>query len=188
MLSTAFALNVHLTGGPAWWADLIGPFLLSITAIAAAAIAAHTANKRQAQQLAYDRDQRNRQHVRDTVDDAVRQWDEAIRAIAKLNGRVVKKPIAADEVAALRLETYDFGTDLISMNLRLSLRLGEHPIVTAHKRFSGAYGNRQKVLAAVDTSKPMSDAIKESLDEAAGASTDAASDFLGECEEWFQDG
>jgi hypothetical protein len=83
--------------GTIWWHELVGPVLLAATAIGAAAIAARTANARQAEQLAhdrelqarqlrYDREQRNRQHVRDTVDAAIANLDSAVRAITLYEG------------------------------------------------------------------------------------------------------
>jgi hypothetical protein len=79
---------------------VIGPVLISATAILAAVIAARTANERQAAQLAhdrelqkaqlaYDREQRNRQHVRDTIDSAVRSMDAAIRQAAEYQALIL---------------------------------------------------------------------------------------------------
>ena len=98
---TVFALlNVHLVGGDPWWHQLIGPVLLAATAIIAAWIAAKTANKRQAAQLAhdrglqkeqfaYDREQRNRQDTRDMVDEAVKGTDDAVRIMAEFVAAIV---------------------------------------------------------------------------------------------------
>ena len=81
--------DVHIVGGYRRH-QVIGPALIAATAIAAAWIAARTANHRQqeqldhdrelqAEQLAYDREQRNRQHARDAVDDSVGGVDAALR-------------------------------------------------------------------------------------------------------------
>lgn len=98
-------LDVHLTGGDPWWYQVVGPALIAVTAIAAAWIAARTANHRQQQQLeedgrlhakqlahdrelqkaqlAYDREQRDRMDVRVVIDDAIKGVDEALRGIAE---------------------------------------------------------------------------------------------------------
>lgn len=88
---------------------MIGPALIAVTAIAAAVIAAKTANRRQGAQLkhsrelqadqlahdrelqkaqlAYDRRQRGREHTRVSVDDATRGVERAIRILAEYEGR-----------------------------------------------------------------------------------------------------
>ncbi len=110
MLTVVGSIDVHLTGGSAWWHELVGPFLLAVTAILAAIIAAKTANKRQgeqlahdrglqadrllhdrklqASQLAYDREQRNREHVRDRIDSAVLMVDQAVRAYTEFQREI----------------------------------------------------------------------------------------------------
>jgi hypothetical protein len=96
----AFLIDVHLTGGKPLWQELVGPVLLAATAIIAAWIAAKTANKRQAAQLAhdrelqkaqfaYDREQRNRQDARDAVDGAVKVTDDAVRVMAEFFAAIV---------------------------------------------------------------------------------------------------
>ncbi|MBS1892284.1 MAG: hypothetical protein JST59_13390 [Actinobacteria bacterium] len=100
MFGFIIPIEVHTAGGKELWQELIGPVLLALTAIIAAWIAARTANHRQqeqlandrhlqADQLAYDREQRNRQHVRDTVDEAVRGVDAALRAMFDYEAKIV---------------------------------------------------------------------------------------------------
>jgi hypothetical protein len=222
----ALSLDVHLTGGSAWWFDLLGPMLLSLTAVAAAIIAARTANKRQEEQLfhdrelqkeqlAYDREQRTRQHVRDTIDEAVREWDEAVRAIARYEGRVEKEDSrlgfsgeVADEslsetarsqakeslseelgeIAERKEKAQEFAADLISTELRLILRLGEsHPVVEAYEAFRGAYLDRNRLLRRINLDVALGDRKSEEIREAGSAMTRAASKFLAACEAWFQE-
>ncbi len=117
MLTVVGSIEVHLTGGSSWWHELIGPFLLAVTAILAAVIAAKTANKRQGEQLlhdrnlqadrlahdrklqagqlAYDREQHNREHVRDRIDSAVLMVDQAVRTYTEYQREI-------RHVAALR--------------------------------------------------------------------------------------
>lgn len=87
-------VEVQRVGGDPWWRDLLGPALAALTAVAAAVIAARTANRRQqeqlshdrvlqAEQLAYDREQRNRQYARDAVDEALIGTDDATKKMAE---------------------------------------------------------------------------------------------------------
>jgi hypothetical protein len=159
-------LKVHLVGGNPWWHEVIGPALIAATAIAAAWIAARTANHRQqeqldhdralqTEQLAYDREQRERVFVREVIDEAMKGVDQALRNLSEYSAAVLVgnedrerhrrevtsaapphhrlKPVAAlqalraesDPVHSLDQHLYDVGVDLTSAALRLGLRLGE---------------------------------------------------------------
>src|SRR4051794_37722487 len=78
------ALDVHLAGSDAWWHGVIAPVLAVLTAIAAAAIAAHTANRRQEVQLRHDRDLHYREETRGVVDKAATTATRASRACVLL--------------------------------------------------------------------------------------------------------
>lgn len=220
-----FDIHIDLSGNH----DLIGPAVIAITAILAAMIAARTANQRQEAQLnhdrelqselqterlAYDREQWNRQHIRDTVDDALRGVDAAIRTIAEYEAKIVvgdgqrserrkvlsgkdkASPLQLEEaVKGLRAETadihtssqatYDAAIDLTSMNLRLGVRLGKnHPIVKSHQAFRDVYSTRSESLRPL-SSRPLTDDDRTQI-RAAGDSTNAIlTTFFNECREWF---
>jgi hypothetical protein len=93
-------IGLHTTSDKELWQELIGPVVVALTAIVAAWIAARTANHRQqeqlandrqlqADQLAHDRQQHNRQHVRDTVDEAVQGVDTALRSMFEYEAKIV---------------------------------------------------------------------------------------------------
>lgn len=187
------AVDVHLVGGDPWWHQVIGSALIAVTAIGAAWIAARTANHRQREQLlhdrelqeaqlSYDREQRNRQHVRDTIDSAVRSMYAAMKQSAEYQGLILTgdekrneyRRIADDEAAldadrdaairgyeeamntvgAATLKGFEVSTELMSESLRLSLRLGvEHPICKSHTAYYTAYGTCFEILRNLPTVK-----------------------------------
>jgi len=53
--------------GENWWHDLIGPGLLAIAAILAAAMAAYVAIHNHRRQLEHDREERDREHARESI-------------------------------------------------------------------------------------------------------------------------
>jgi hypothetical protein len=223
----AFLIDVHLTDGKPLWQELVGAVLLAVTAILAAAIAARTANTRQgqqlahdrelqAEQLAYDREQRNRQHVRDAVDDAVRSVDAALRFMFEYEALIMvgdaqrmerlrvlgddgaSPVVKADALGALKEETdeihaqsqavYDANIDLTSENLRLSLRLGkDHRIVKSQQALRDVYATRHNTLEPL-YKRPLTDKDREEI-HAASKSTEAIFySFFEDCRRWFEEG
>jgi hypothetical protein len=220
-------LNVHLTGGDPWWQELVGPVLLAATAIAAAWIAAKTANRRQAaqlandqklqkEQLAYDREQRNRQHQRDTVDRAVGCVDAAMKAMAYYDTAIStydserteyretrddesapnSERLAAaeafkeemDRVHKRRESVFESSLELGSESLRLMLRFGkEHPIVTSHAALCKAFDAHDDVLRDLHD-RPLTDEEREAIDGGSKRLGEAWEAFLGACREWFEAG
>jgi hypothetical protein len=219
------AMDVHLVGGDPWWHQVIGPALIAVTAVIAAWIAARTANHRQqeqllhdrdlqAAQLAYDREQRNRQHVRDTIDSAVRSLDATMRQSAEYQALILTgdeerdecRRIADDEalpdadraaairrydeamneVGAATRKGFDMSTELISESFRLSLRLGiEHPICKGHAAYREAYGTSFEILRNLPTVK-MTDEDRKKVKAADAAEGAAMIDFLSSCRSWFE--
>lgn len=220
-------IDVHLTGGQPWWQELVGPVLLAATAIVAAAIAARTANTRQGQQLAhdrelqkeqlaYDREQRNRQHVRDAVDDSVRGIDAALRVMFEYEGLIVvgdnqrterrsvlggdgmRPTVEAVALSALKEETdeiqaksqavYDAAIDLNSENLRLSLRLGkDHQIVRSQQALRDVYSERHSLLKPLHK-RPLTDKDREQIRSVSKSTAEAFSSFFQDCRRWFEVG
>jgi hypothetical protein len=216
------ALNVHIANGPAWWLSFIGPVLAAVTAIAAAAIAARTANRRQREQLAhdralqsdqlaYDREQRNRAHARDALDDAIAGADAAIQQLAQWRVAIfstedrrselreaVKGGVASvaefeelkGETAKLHQEgqdLYDASILMTSQGLRLGIRLGlEHPLVKAHDDFGSRFSERHELLQPL-TLRAAIDEDREALDKVEQADTIAFGVFVESCEHWLLD-
>jgi len=220
-------LNVHLTGGKPLWQELAGPALLAVTAILAAAIAARTANARQgqqlahdrelqAEQLAYDREQRNRQHVRDAVDDSVRSVDSALRLMFEYEAVILigddqrterrsvldddgaPPPVKAEALSALKEETdeihaqsqavYDATIDLSSENLRLSLRLGkDHQIVKSQQALRDVYSTRHSTLEPL-YKRPLTDKDREEIRSASKSTEAIFNSFFQDCRKWFEEG
>jgi hypothetical protein len=221
------SISLHLTGGRSLLEDLLGPLLISLTAILAAVIAARAANKRQAaqlahgrelqaEQLAYDREQRNRQHVRDTVDDAVQDADAAYRVMADLASRIdagdtnrhqrrtlIDNPNVSltfkdsaidihqqdiDELKSSSAAAYDSIMDLASQNIRLVLRLGEgHVVPKAHEEFRAKYIARQEVLVGKHEAL-LTAGDRQMMLKAFEDEARAMVAFLSACRMWFEEG
>ena len=218
-------LNVHLTGSKPLWQELVGPVLLAATAIAAAWIAARTANHRQQEQLdhdrklqkeqlAYDREQRNREHVRDAIDEAVKGADEATRAMAEFSTpvklgeeqRQINRATAAayhgpdgpdspgskvvkelKELSELSTAVHDASLELASHSLRLSIRLGaEHPVVMTHNAFRVAFRQRHNILHKVALGS-ITDDERGELDETDEFASSTLEGFFAACRVWLTD-
>jgi hypothetical protein len=203
-LVISLLVNVHLTGGKAFWQELTGPALLAITAIAAAAIAARTANTRQREQLAHDRalqerqlahdrEQRDRQHIRDTIDGAVRGADEAVHMIARFRADVLvngdRNPRTEKESAELHADrdtSYDTYIKLFSENIRLGVRLGlGHPIVGRHDGLIETFVANRDLLSSVFRGPLVERDIAE-IGMQSEFLADGVGRFLEECEGWFE--
>jgi hypothetical protein len=92
-----------------------------------------------------------------------------------------------DAVGAATLRGFEASTELMSENLRLSLRLGvEHPICKSHTAFSNAYGACFEILHNLPTTE-MTDEDREKVKAADAAEGDAMSEFLSSCRRWFED-
>lgn len=193
------AVNVHIVGGDPWWHQVIGPALIAATAIAAAWIAARTANKRhasqlahdrelQADQLAYDREQRNRQHVLDTVDRAVLGVHSALRVFGRYQGE------KTSEAAQLHVDSDALrgaGADLASDILRLGLRLGkDHEIAKKHEAFCWSYWSNYQMLERLS---PQAFREQDHQDHVWVEGVNAeigerCDEFMSACREWFEEG
>lgn len=224
-----YLVEVHLVGGDPWWHQVIGPALIAATATAiiAAWIAAKTANQRQAAQLAndrelqkaqlaYDREQRNRQHVRDAVDDAVRSLDAALRLMFEYEAMILagdaerteRRNVLDDDGAstgdkahmlgALKEEMeeiharsqaiYDAGIDLTSENLRLSLRLGiSHQIVKSHQALRNVYRTRHRTLERLHR-RSITEKDREDIQSASESTGAVFTSFFQDCRKWFEEG
>lgn len=224
---TVFALlNVHLTGGDPWWHQVVGPALVAMTAIAAAWLAARTANHRQQEQLghdrdlqkaqfAYDREQRNRQDVRDAVDEAVKGTDDAVRVMAEFvaaivsgdESRHINRATAAvlaqgpttpdgpaqrltEELEVLRglnRALFDASIEMTSQTLRLSLRLGlHHPIVETHLAFRRAFSSRHDAMSPLHT-RSITEEDRAGFGAAEQSSSDTHEAFVEACREWLME-
>jgi hypothetical protein len=219
------AVNVHIVGGDPWWHQVIGPVLIAATAIAAAWIAARTANHRQQEQLdhdrklqkgqlAYDREQRNRQYGRDAIDEAVKGADEATRAMAEFSTpvrlgeeqRQINRATAAaykgpdgpgsprskivkelKDLKELSTAVHDASLELASQNLRLSIRLGaEHPVVMTHNAFRLAFRRRHNILDKVALGS-ITENERSKLDETDEFASSALEGFFAGCRVWLTD-
>jgi hypothetical protein len=221
-------LGIHID--PSGNHDLIGSGMIAITAIIAAIIAARTANRRQAAQLAhdrelqsklqterlaYDREQRNRQHIRDTIDDALRGVDDAIRTIAEFEARIVvedgqrsaRRKIVDGEAAAspaqleeatqaLRAEIDALDADSVAVadmliklafqNTRLAIRLGgNHAITTGLQELRQSYSARNSALQGL-YKRSLTDKDRLDAKSKADSFNDAVIPFFKACRAWFE--
>jgi hypothetical protein len=176
--------EVRVVGGSEWWE---APLIAAVATFVVAVVAAWTAEHRLTKQLAtdlkinddklsYDRQERNRDHVRDAMDDCVRgirdallvlqAYEEAVvggapsREATRLVARAPKTGFDMRQESArqdLIREVQALGppsapvahapVNLKSDNFRLQVRLGrEHTVVTNHQEFINAYANRSVQL------------------------------------------
>lgn len=158
--------SVHLVvaqgSGESWINHNSGSLLVALAAIVAASLAAYTANRRHGEQLAHDREMRNRDHTRDTLDAAVKGVSTAIDSTSNFAAAVetvgprlpdlhretdpnLNDKVPADKVEHLaeikeelslaRNAAHDARTAMHANQLRLEIRLGEnHPIVASHNQ------------------------------------------------------
>jgi hypothetical protein len=198
--------------GEGWLAHLAGPALLAVAAIFAAAIAAYVASRNHTEQLDHDRELRDREHIRDTIDAAFEAAHDLIRKVTVWENQIKfgeDKRTAYEEMAENateeeaktnaeeKLEEINRGLtkeglDIMETEIattvflmRLRLRLGkDHRIVTEHDAFRKAIKAQRKCLERGE----MRNRTTAEIDEAKrldSASTQAAEVFLAACEEWF---
>jgi hypothetical protein len=189
-------------------------------------IAALTANHRQQQQLdhdrqlqgeqlAYDREQRNRQRVNETIDEATRGADAAIRSMADYIGVLLTGDEERSELRSaatsggppmltigpmealqkamaephrLSQVLYEVSIELVSQNLRLGLRLGPaHPVTTGHEAFQVAYRARHEALRPMYLRTLTADdhELIEASDKPVG---EALQKFIDVCRNWMAEG
>jgi hypothetical protein len=221
-------VEVNLVGGDPWWHQVIGPALIAVTAIVAAAIAAQTANRRQAtqlkenrvlqtellkDQLSHDRAQRNREHIRDTIDDAVQDIDALVRIMAEYQAEIItydgnrdrlrreaedetKHPETRslrrehlrkrqDELVARSGRVFDALINLISDRARLSLRLGnDHLILKSQLLVTLAFQKRHDFLRPL-AQKALTDEDRQQIKNQADTAEEAVKEFLDACRGWF---
>jgi len=155
-------LAVAQGSGEGWINQNSGSVLVALAAIVAATLAAYTANRRHREQLAHDREMRNRDHTRDTLDAAVEGVSTAIESVSNfaaavetigsqlpdlhretdpnLNDEVPADKIKRlakikDELSLARNAAHDARTAMHSSRLRLEIRLSKsHPIVESHNQ------------------------------------------------------
>jgi hypothetical protein len=152
--------KVELVGGESW----LEHNSVAIAAIIAAVVAASVAILNRRAQLRHDREMRNREHTRDTIDEAVGTINEAARAVATFQMKVqatdhnwehfarveADKSLPLDaqqrvrqdlqksrnELHSSSQEIDQIIGELVSMKVRMVTRLGkEHPIVSSYTAF-----------------------------------------------------
>jgi hypothetical protein len=208
----AKTLEVEIVGNE-WWESLLGPALIATAAVIAAFVAAYTANKRQREQLSHDRALKARDHLRNTLDDAVERVIGAVEVYAefaayigvneslrqrnlkvladadsteeeKKSARNSNKEILAENSAFSEKATAR-GAELIATQGRLRLRLGStDPIVEAYEELVGSYMKLENNLAQGVIRNRDQDKREEG-EEADQQTTEDFQQFMRTCEAWF---
>jgi hypothetical protein len=194
--------KVEVVAGESWLSHDLGPILLALAAVSAAALAAYVSVHNQRQQLAHDRHLRNQDHIRDTIDAAVAVTNETQAAMTAFLGSVLAlefkrsdralKAGVADPLQTLAgdHEEHPEVTSPDTMSIaaatdRLAMRLGpNHPIVATHRAASDALVNVLfNAVGGLRTNrggaKIQADGARmQSLENALGA-------FRSACHDWF---
>jgi len=152
--------KVELIGGEGW----LEHNSVAIAAIIAAVVAAGVAILNRRAQLRHDRAMRNREHIRDTIDEAVATVNDAAKTVATFQMKVqatddhwghfqrveFEESVPLDarqrvqhELQNTRNELYSSSQEvdqilgqLISMKVRMVTRLGDaHPVVASYNDF-----------------------------------------------------
>lgn len=204
--------EVELVNGGAWWH---GPVVAACAAIAVAAIAAYTANRRQAAQLRHDRDLHFREGTRDVVDKAATTAIATLRAVTELEVEIrdgedprkaaemlgsspkgktaaeaeeilAKLEKSGEEVIRALTSAGERIEDLQTEGVRLSLRMGfKDSAVDAYNAFEKASRARKNYLY-----ESIESGLKraDKLKELEKAQTDEHARFLSECDVWYEEG
>lgn len=234
----ALVHNVHLVGGQPWWNDWIGPVLALIAAGGAAWFAAKTANERQLadlkedrelqkdrleedralqrDQLAHDRKLRIQERQRDTLDDAVRAVEPALKGMARYESGIVhgdatrtehrrasndavlsqllrdaaREALKQEEatVEEWRLPVPEAVIDLTLHKVRLMLRFGQtHPAVLTYEGLRDACESQYKRLRDLSENS-LSAADREAIQDGSDALDSAWSSFQEAGRKWFEEG
>ena len=148
--------KVELVGGESWWSHNLGSLVVGVAAIVAAGLAAYISVRNHKQQLAHDREIRDRDATRKAIEIAVQgmsgfilegvTFAEKIRILEKNRALIAEDP-DDDEAAAWQRRLHSAeseankivpsiyaATNTMHANtILLAIRLGKkHPITTAH--------------------------------------------------------
>jgi hypothetical protein len=207
------ALEIELVGGQGFWAGLAAPALIAVAAVAAAIVAARTANRRQQAQLGHDLQVRRDEHVRDALDFAVEQVHDILSAVnraeldvleleetrpkleATLNSSTASE---ADKnqaqkgllelgiaVAEHAQRAHEASLEMIASSIRLNLRLGEDcAVADAHEALSDAWEKQLEALAkGHHENRSKSDLM--AYETLDKNATEAYSNFYAACRSWL---
>lgn len=153
--------KVELVGGESWWSHNSGSLLIGLAAIVAAGLAAYVAIRNHDQQLAHDREIRDRDATRQAIDDAVRGITDFVLQAVTLSGHVEALEKARSGLSGIDLSDTDArarqkdqidqataaARDIVlpvsaatnavhADTIHLSIRIGKtHPVTAAQIRF-----------------------------------------------------
>jgi hypothetical protein len=203
------ALNVQLASSESWLSHNSGSLLLAVAAIAAATLAALVAILNHRAQLAHDRDMRNREHTRDSLDAAVANVSTAIDVLGILAGDIGVRDLhvralglelgrgdedsdpsdelaRADQELQSEIDAHFARSSESELALRLNhnrleLRFGDsHPIVLAHATVEGKLRSRYEDLRlALSRSSTLQHDVVDS------ELREAVATFKAACRDWF---
>jgi hypothetical protein len=204
------ALEVQLvpTHSENWLEHNSGSILLALAAIAAASLAALVATLNHRGQLAHDREMRNRDHTRDTIDAAVEGANQAIdratdfsavvktgarRGYAPRSGRKGEKTKQQKdwerEVVDSMTAAHQTNVAMQANNVRLELRLGlAHEIVNKQSSLRQALSDWEDVLRSYLTRNEDAAEVEPFNDDKSAENVGAVfGEFRGACRDWFED-
>jgi hypothetical protein len=197
-------IEVRLVGDGFALTDLLGPLLLALAAVGAAYLAAATAKKNHREQLENDRALRDREHIRNVLDEVaersqassweIRDWDAEIEdqekarsAISTTDEKEARGQLREIKIAVLdqAIALSEKRTAMLFDTIRLALRLGtNHEIVAAHDHWSDELDHLIDARSVVAERNRSAEEIEEDTTLEA-AVRDASSSFLTACTKWF---
>jgi hypothetical protein len=195
--------------GESWWHNLIGPGLIAIAAIVAAAVAAYVAIHNHRLQLEHDREERDREHARESIraasetvaetldplgtyELAVRDDDKATKHAETLEGSGDEEAKEAAEKAQLKAaeevhEAREKVGDLVikmtvdSIGLRTSFG-SRSPVFQSYRDLSRAFNRRFRACAPTTEGRVQRETAEG--DSEVKKTRVALNAFQEACEEW----
>lgn len=197
-MHTAFLLGVQkveLVGGESWFEHNS----VAIAAITAAALAAFVAIVNQRAQLKHDRKMRNRDHIRDTIDNAIDTANRTRTAMRQFLSTLTTAedqrsehdvelpPEMVNRLTQLREKTISNIRSMRSAQTRLESRLEEDDsVVDAHKAMLSAFLTVfENTFKGIRANRPSATREEDSQREEELKS--AFVGFQNACRDWFAD-
>jgi hypothetical protein len=192
-------IEFEVVGGGGDPLDLLGPALIAGTAVFAAWLAARTANNRQREQLDHDRDMRDREDIRDTLDGSSERAETCLRGLRGFSAAIqAARPKGSEEeldeadAEELRKEVLNAQgqahghlQEMIADLIRIGLRFPEEdPITECHMDLHDAYEEWYDAMAA-DWAGDSDDSKEDAVPQAEKAAAKAFEQFMLNCRAWF---
>ncbi|HEX6667900.1 MAG TPA: hypothetical protein VF081_15055 [Solirubrobacterales bacterium] len=189
--------KIELVSSDGWWNESGGSLFVAVAAVLAASLAAFVAIRNTRKQLEHDRELRNREHIRDVLDEASKVagdcYQDTVQYLARLltlDEGLRRDPDAPH--AGIRLATVDAQEALTSQlqtmsteQRRLQIRIGgAHPIASA---FARAALSMAEVVTTVPIPTVLDPRAIEQREARADAVCEAYARYIDACHDWFSE-